>query len=1095
MEAPVATEAPTTSEVPTIPVQIPDASVYEAKNVASVAVRVESTLWPHAPTAAAPVVGTPFRAAEVKAQLAKFLGGGGFARGTVELSVESGGIGVVFRLVPSRLVRRVTIRGNVFGDDEVRRTASLSDVRDVTEASLQKASERIHAYYVRRGYPDARVEIATIETDNPTMIVVEVRITPSSPRTVGRREYVGVPTWDEAALAAAQRYGVKTGDRADDEAFELADRTLANVLRSDGYSSATVTHALKPLLSDPLHVVVVIQVVAGSKIVPTFEGNVVFDREQLLEILDLPGEADRSPVRLAGKIETAYVRRGYLDARVVAELLGKVEDRQRTLLFRVSEGYVVTITSRQYPCLRGALDPKRLNNEIDSFLDEELESGLGEVPPGIVDTAILGDGEKPRGARPFPDVPDAPRIFIPDVYDRATEHLRELYRSEGYIFVEIATPTLLRPRCAKGTMPGPSACRPMPTPPLPDVCRTDLQGLPQEMAPFPKDISCTADPSRAIACAPTATVLLPINPGPRSFLWDIAFDGTRALTPEALGKQIIKQELRLGDPLSLNDVEAARRHLIEHYRDEGYAFVAIRTTIEYSSDKTRARVRFVVAEGEQVIIDRILVEGHDLTLESLIRARLLIEEGGIYKANRVRTSQERLAELGVFSSASIGMLNPTIPAKRKTVIVTVVERLPQHVEISTGYSTGEGVRFTGEYGYDNLFGYAVSLTGRTKFSYQPFFGPRDLYDPVVIDRWQTRLSGIDRYPRRISVILALPHTPLFGGPVRTTLEAVNALDLRRDFKLERTSPILTFTYRPISWFNAVFGASYERNDFLLFEEQSLENFLSNNAQFATQLRVPTGKTAVGATRATFTFDFRDNRLGATKGGYFSITNEYVRTVDRAEGVPTKGDNGRLDVIPSPRQDFLHVTAGTGAYFRIDALPKKPVLALEVKGGVNFDIFSCAGSPTTLTTGGREVEACNTYPDRLFYLGGSDSFRGLYIGQMIPQDSIDSLRDLPPGTDPAIRFRAPRGGNVYVNPRVELRVPAFKWGGFVVFLDAANTWRDRTVFRPWILRYAAGAGFSFDTPVGPIALDAGFPLTRYTEFGEAAFAINFAVGRF
>jgi outer membrane protein assembly factor BamA len=121
--------------------------------------------------------------------------------------------------------------------------------------------------------------------------------------------------------------------------------------------------------------------------------------------------------------------------------------------------------------------------------------------------------------------------------------------------------------------------------------------------------------------------------------------------------------------------------------------------------------------------------------------------------------------------------------------------------------------------------------------------------------------------------------------------------------------------------------------------------------------------------------------------------------------------------------------------------------------------------------------------------------------MTPQDVVDDII-AQNGTSDVARA-AGRGGTVYINPRIELRVPAFKWGGFVIFLDAANSWKDRTRFlrdqngnfAPFRLRYAVGPGLSIDTPVGPLALDFGFNLTRYELFDEPLVAFHFSIGRF
>jgi hypothetical protein len=612
------------------------------------------------------------------------------------------------------------------------------------------------------------------------------------------------------------------------------------------------------------------------------------------------------------------------------------------------------------------------------------------------------------------------------------------------------------------------------------------------------------------------------------------------------GSKVAGQDLRLGEPLSLRDVEAARHHILDYYKDEGYAFAGVRATLEYSPDKSRARVRFIVAEGEQVVVDHIYVEGNKRTLESLIRARMSITEGGIYRQRWVNTSQERLAQLNVFSSVSIGLVNPSIPAKHKNVIVTVVERLPQHIEGRIGYSTGEGVRGLVQYGYGNLFGYAVSLDFTAKLSYQPFLGcfpngdatatnptnaipgisattktgetayscgASSFYDPDVVRRWNNQLTPGERFPHRISILLTLPHSPIFGTPVRTTLELVNSLDLYRDFKLNRYTPVLTLTYTPVRWFTAIFAGDLEYNDFKLFDAQQLNKFLSdstNFARFGTLLRVPDGQTGVAATRATMLFDWRDNRLGATKNGFVSFTTEYVRSIITPPGQANPwGD--QYPQVRGPIQQFIKLTGSTGVYFKLGFLPKNPVLAFELLGGANFDVLGCSGDPQAYyrTDGSqgpqgpdtRPAPVCGIYPDRLFYLGGVDSSRGFLIGQMTPQDIVDDI--IAGGSSYDLAKLAPRGGIVYINPRIELRVPAFKWGGFVIFMDAANSWADRTrflrdangKFAPLRLRYAVGPGLSIDTPVGPIALDFGFNLTRYELFDEPLVAFHFSIGRF
>ena len=84
----------------------------------------------------------------------------------------------------------------------------------------------------------------------------------------------------------------------------------------------------------------------------------------------------------------------------------------------------------------------------------------------------------------------------------------------------------------------------------------------------------------------------------------------------------------------------------------------------------------------------------------------------------------------------------------------------------------------------------------------------------------------------------------------------------------------------------------------------------------------------------------------------------------------------------------------------------------------------------------------------------------------------------------------------VNERVELRIPIRGPFETVIFCDMGNLWIDPAYpFQKgaFPIRAAVGSGVRVQTPVGPLAVDYGFNVTR--EAYEDVGAINFAIGLF
>jgi outer membrane protein assembly factor BamA len=1001
--------------------------------------------------------GVAFSTDVTRLALTELLDSGRYADARAEATPE--GDGVVLRLfvTPRRIVAGVKTTGGDLADDDALRAAGIDANEAVTAKGLTDAGERVRALYASRGYPHAVVETEPIDTDDDMRVTVLFRITPGPARVIAHRSFVVFPAPTEQLGDLVHGYGVSEGDRADEDALRDADHELEDTLRKKGWHLAELHHAL----GGGDRATLTVNVQAGPQIVIRFEGNHRFDEAELTDALELDEGDDRAPATLASRIEKYYVERGYLDVRVHPELRGAPTDAENVLLFRIYESEIVRVVSREYPCLSGERVASGVGGEIDSFLSESLPGTnlIGAADPAAIDAA-LGPLNQ-TGARVTPVEANPWRTYVPDVYDKATKHLQELYRSEGYLSAVVGPVGIIRRGCDRHSPAGkciPIGPRVRPTAHCPV---TDAE-LPIEEEPPPP--ACVPDPRHGIRCEADLVLSIPIKLGPRARLWDVSFEGNQILVEKQLFEVA---EVALGEPVSQVELEKARRRLLDEYAERGFAFATIEQRIELSPDRTRARVRFVINERGQVRVKDIVVRGAQRTNESLILSRVAFDAGDVYRRSDVRSTEERLATLGVFSSVTVGLEDPEVFATEKVVVVTVRERAPQYLDVRPGFSTGDGVRVMLEYGHRNLADQAIKLTLRIQLGLLPDFL---IFERDVRARFQ-HLSLQDRLERRDSISVEFPEVGL--GPLFPLgVDLIDVRDNSRDFGLTKDAAIGTLSYRPTTRFVTQIGGSLELNDARIFESGvDIEQYITANSSASPRLRVPDGRTYAIAERTNVTWDRRDNPFDATQGTFVSASLEHVHAAP-------------ADTSATITSDFLRLTSRVAGYIRLSE--GGLALAVSFRWGYNIQLNNQS----------------RTYPDRLFYFGGVDSIRGFLQDSVIPEDLAERIiagaKSVgQPGVDPKSILTAAevpiRGGNVLLNPRTELRIPLGGVFQTALFVDAGNLWLEPSTVAPYKLRYAAGTGLRANTPVGPLALDVGMNLDRRQ--WEDPFAFHFSIGLF
>ncbi|WP_437308616.1 BamA/TamA family outer membrane protein [Sorangium sp. So ce388] len=1030
--------------------------------------------WQSASPVTSVELGEPLSLDAARRAMRELLASGNFARASAEASLMPDGAALRIVVVPRRRIATIQLTGSALDRQDTLRAAGVSEDGDITAATLAGIGPRVRAFYAEHGYPAAAVTVRAVDTDDPSAIVLALNIEAGAPRVVSQRVFVVAPRADKELGALKDSYPLGAGARVDEPALVDADREMTDLLRRSGFHYAQVSHRL--LAVGPNNYLYV-YLEPGARIVPAFDGNRAFDDDALEAALGLGATTETKPSDLTDKLRSFYVARGFLDAEVTPALGGKPEDPVRYLTFTVRENEQVRVTKRVFPCLTGDLSADDLGREIESFLEEDLPGEVFTLPDprGVAD--LFGPTRGAGGrARPVELIPAM--TYVPETYDRALKHVRDLYFSKGYLNASIGPVSVIRATCSRRSPPG--ACIPEPVAErVTAQCRTDALGLPLPEPPVPAALTCRPDPARHIACAPEVTLRIPVHPGPQTQLYDLAFEGNKGFCGQAglserdrttcaeerpFSERWLSDiaDLELGQPLSTLALDAARLRILDAYRDLGYAFAEVRAAIEPSPDRTRARARFIVSERDRVIVTGIVVKGAVRTDEQLILRRVLLREGAPFRQGQARLSEERIATLGPFSSVSIALEDPDIPQKNKRVIIHVVEQLPQYLNPAIGFSTGEGVRFAFEYGHRNIGGLAVGLTMRVQLSY--------LFEFMVVDpaarRHYQDLNDADQLERRNTISVTLPDIGL-GPLVSLSLSGVDVRDNQLDFGFTKDALIPALTYRPRRAVTAQLAFSTELNKVDFFGESD-----AGKREILNQLRMPEGRTIALAQRVDASWDTRDTPFAATRGFLLSGGVEHVDAFDVFDSVG--------DTTSFPESHFLRFTGRVSGYIPL-ARRSGLTLALSLSGGYIQPLVTNSG----------------TYPDRLFFLGGVDSLRSHLAESLYPEDGIEEARKVLPEGATLSTDDIPRGGTVMVNPRAELRVPLTDLLQLGLFLDAGNLWiRARNVnLDPRLLRYGLGAGLRVNTPIGPLAFDYGLNLAPRDELDEIDGALHFSVGLF
>src|ERR1700727_201642 len=170
--------------------------------------------------------------------------------------------------------------------------------------------------------------------------------------------------------------------------------------------------------------------------------------------------------------------------------------------------------------------------------------------------------------------------------------------------------------------------------------------------------------------------------------------------------------LTTGQPAVAASVLAGGARLLSALQEQGYAFAQVDPPIAYeAADAPVLDLSFHVSAGSKVRIGEIHVQGLQRVHESLVRRRMLLHRGDLYKPSAIEAARRDLLGMNVFGQVSVEVGSKADESGGVPITFKMRERLRHSINLSAAYSSdlggSGGVTWTDR----NVFGNAEQLGG------------------------------------------------------------------------------------------------------------------------------------------------------------------------------------------------------------------------------------------------------------------------------------------------------------------------------------------------------------------------------------------------
>lgn len=496
----------------------------------------------------------------------------------------------------------------------------------------------------------------------------------------------------------------------------------------------------------------------------------------------------------------------------------------------------------------------------------------------------------------------------------------------------------------------------------------------------------------------------------------------------------LRRRLNLKENSHFRDLEFQDdlKMIAEYFDELGYPFIKVDYKLILTDTEEEVDITYLVRPGPKAYFGEIFFNGLEKISEEQLRRLLNVRTGEDYSRRRMEQTRTRLQSLGIFQFVSVNVRLDTI-SDNVPVEITLRENHTLTLNFGVGYSTE----------LDEIER-ATDLIQEKRFRY--FIEASRLRFLGGLRRGTLLIRRSYLEPIHINARLFQPAVPTIHSNI--ILNPYYRQEREPGYRIERIGGNTTLNYRVSGRTSTYLTYTFENNKLLRSAED-----------IAGMLTYDPGRDLAESPSYLFTMPLLDTNEQLSAPAHYlreipatptfyrksSVTWGILRDSSSPVFYPSKGSLLSNSVTLSGLgfgSDFryLRMIADARIY---QGLSPELVLAMRIKGGFIKGLAEGEYIP---------IE------DR-FYAGGTYSVRGWRRSDIGPKSSEGQ----------------PLGGKSLLEGSVELRYPVWKQISVVGFFDYGNVWADTFDHDPEDLRYAAGGGLRFGTPVGPFRLDIGTPV--------------------